>query len=201
MPKYTATIAMPMATHQPAHRRTCGPLRDGAAAGSGVAGAVTGDDAAGGAWDGSDVMVLSLEVVNPVERLLVEYIRITASLLSVSADQAAHWTFPGLSMAVGAPGRRCGTHRILEPSQRDQVIVNRVEVVLLSTSERALGVRDFGGGGVADLRPRSDEPMGLLRLSHRRASAVDPAAGGNHLAVRLGHLEGNGIGDRLRLSH
>src|SRR6516165_2266219 len=94
MPKYAATTAMPMATHQPAHRRRCGPPREGVAAGEEAAGAVVGADAAGGAWDGSDVMVLSLEAADRVGEAGSRVYPVDRTLSRIRPFSRAYWSRP-----------------------------------------------------------------------------------------------------------
>src|SRR5438105_10657070 len=103
-------------------------------------GTAGGEGAAGGAWDVSGVMVHSLVVV-----------------------------VPGLSMAVNTARRRRHTHRILQANQGDQVIVNRIEVVLLRAGQGAFRVSDLGGRRVSYPGAGSHEPVILLRLRHSRA--------------------------------
>ena len=53
-------------------------------------------------------------------------------------------------------------HRILKSNQGNEVIVNRVQVVLLSTGQRALRVRGVGGRCVADLGPGAHQPVCIV---------------------------------------
>src|SRR5580704_7302548 len=79
-------------------------------------------------------------------------------------------------------------HRILEASARDQVVINRVEVLLLGAGKGRLSVGQLGGDGFALLGALLHESERLTCLVHRRASAVNRLAGGHDLTIRLVHL-------------
>src|SRR4051794_23563643 len=123
------------------------------------------------------------------------------------ADGANRWSrasrprSPGLRLPTGSGswgnlvewGRR-DPHHVFEPGDRRQVVVDRVEVVLLGAGQRGLGVGDLGGGRVALDRPRPDEAVILAGLLHRRAGAVDPQSGRHEPPVILVDLERDRIG-------
>src|SRR4051794_7989344 len=73
---------------------------------------------------------------------------------------------PSLWMAARTASEGCNAHRVVQPCQRDEVIVDRIEVGLLRAGQRAFRVGDLGGGCVSYLRTGAHQPVILLRLGH-----------------------------------
>ena len=96
---------------------------------------------------------------------------------------------------------RADAHRVFDASQGDQVIVNRIEIALLSPGQGSFGVGDLGRRGIPLLKAGANQPVVFLGLGHSRTRTVDSQPGGNQLAIRFGNLEGDGIGDGFRLGH
>src|SRR5262245_31890384 len=102
-----------------------------------------------------------------------------------------------LPMAVRVAWGWSDTHRELKANQGNEVIVNRIEVVLLRTGQRTLGIGYFCGRCVAYPGTGAHEPVILGRLGHRWARAVDPPTCRNQVTIGLGNLEGDGVRDGL----
>src|SRR5262249_18250068 len=134
MPKYPATIATPPTAHQAANRTRGGRRRGGAGTGGDAVG--VGEVEVGGVWGAAVVVGLPLVVGSLLARRLLPLGPGCRSLIGVGRRDPGPSLGPVFPVA-GTTGRGRGdTHRVLKANQGDEVIVNRVEVVLLRTGQR-----------------------------------------------------------------
>ena len=98
--------------------------------------------------DVSGVMVLSL-VVKSLVSGDASYIYIVYNLYVVLNRISDPSLVTENPMAMGTAGCRRDAHGVFESRQGDQVIVNRIEVVLLGAGQRAFRVGNLSGGRIS----------------------------------------------------
>src|SRR5262245_9594626 len=98
-------------------------------------------------------------------------------------------------------GRVTDAHSVMKAIQRDQVVVTRVEKVLLSAGERCLRVGDLCWGGRASRKSQWHEPVILASLVVGRPPVGDATPRGDRRAIGFIDLERNLIGYGFGLRH